>query len=254
MRANLAETPEADRHLIHLGDVYYAGRDFEYRSRFMDYWPVNEGEKIGSWNLNANHDMFTGGHGYFQCLDSEQRFERQKGYSYFALENEHWIVAGLDTAWEAQGPKRDRGGLQAPQIDWLLELRRRSPEKRLMLLSHHQPFSFFEGDSPLLQERMEPLLKSSTPIDAWFWGHEHRCAVYDSFHNIQYPALIGHGGVPVYVSKKKKPVRFEIPDVLVGGLSESFSLMGYAVVDLDGPRATVSYSDEFRANRAVHTI
>lgn len=254
MRASLAETPEIDRHLIHLGDVYYAGREFEYQTRFLKHWPVDEGQRIGSWNLNANHDMFTGGHGYFGCLDSDPRFEPQQGYSYFALENEHWIVAGLDTAWEAEGLKGDRGGLQSPQIDWLLELRRRSPGKRLMLLSHHQPFSLFEDDSPLLQQRMDPLLKGSSPIDAWFWGHEHRCAVYKPSHNIQYPALIGHGGVPVYASNKKRDVRFDIPDTLVGGLSESFALMGYALVDLDGPKATISYTDEFRANRQVHEI
>ena len=35
MRASLAETPGADRHFIHLGDVYYAGREFEYKSRFF---------------------------------------------------------------------------------------------------------------------------------------------------------------------------------------------------------------------------
>ena len=50
--------------------------------------------------MNANHDMFTGGHGFFEFLDTDPRFARQGGASYFALENEHWLVAALDTAWE----------------------------------------------------------------------------------------------------------------------------------------------------------
>jgi hypothetical protein len=256
MAKSLAETPDRERHVIHLGDVYYAGRDFEYRTRLLPYWPAEEGQNIGSWNLNANHDMFTGGHGYFAALDSDARFASQLGFSYFALESTHWLVVGLDTAWEAGGPKGDKGGLRAPQIDWLMRLRQRSPGKRLMLLSHHQPFSAFEDNSPLLQSRMEPLLKGSTPIDAWFWGHEHRCAVYKPAHNIEYAALIGHGGVPVHATKKPQPesLRFELRDSLPGGLFESFALMGFAVVDLDGPKAKISYTDEFRQNREVHEI
>ena len=102
---------------------------------------------------------------------------------------------------------------------------------------------------------MEPLLKSSTPVDAWFWGHEHRCAVYGGFHNIAYPALIGHGGVPVYMSKKKRPVRFEIPDVLVAGLLRNRSLSwALRSVNLDGHARPSATPMNYRANRVVHTI
>jgi hypothetical protein len=34
------------QHLVHLGDVYYAGWEFEYKQRFLPYWPVTS-EKTG---------------------------------------------------------------------------------------------------------------------------------------------------------------------------------------------------------------
>jgi hypothetical protein len=215
-----------------------------------------EAGQIGSWNLNANHDMFTGGHGYFGCLDSDVRFARQKGFSYFALENSDWLVVGLDTAWEAEGIKGDAGGLQEPQMEWLLRLSARAPEKRLLLLSHHQLFSLYENDSPLLQRRMEPLLTGGRAIDAWFWGHEHRCAVYEASHGITYPVLMGHGGVPVHANKEPQPpgVRFEYRGKLAGGLGETFAMMGFVVVDLEGKQATVRFVNEENVEHVTHTI
>jgi hypothetical protein len=245
-----------ERHVIHLGDTYYAGLPFEFRERLIPHWPVEPGQagEIGSWCLNANHDMFTGGHGYFELIDSDQRFSRQKSCSYFAFENDNWLIAALDTAWEAEGFEGDAGGLQGPQINWLLELRASRPKKRLMLLSHHQLFSLYENDSPLLMQRMGPLLNGQTPIDAWFWGHEHRCAVYNPSHNIHYPALIGHGGVPVFADSNPKPkdVLFEYKAKRPGGIIKKHAMLGFAVVDLDGESAVVRYINEEGIEHETH--
>src|SRR5262249_11789806 len=56
-----------EQHVIHLGDVYYAGWEREYKKRFLPYWPVRSGEqdRVSSWCLNGNHDMYSGGFGYF---------------------------------------------------------------------------------------------------------------------------------------------------------------------------------------------
>jgi hypothetical protein len=199
--------------------------------------------------------MFTGGHGYFGCLDSDPRFAAQKGYSYFALENDNWLVVGLDTAWEAEGFKGDAGGLQEPQLEWLLRLRMYAPGKRLLLLSHHQLFSLYENDSPLLQQRIGPLL-STGPVDAWFWGHEHRCAVYEPSHQVTYPVVMGHAGVPVPASKTAQPqgVRYEYRCKRTGGLMQSFAMMGFIVVDLDGKNATVRFVNEENVQHTTHSI
>jgi hypothetical protein len=245
------DDPEAaawDRHVIHLGDVYYAGFGREYRKHLGKYWPVADANatQVGSWCLNGNHDMFTGGAGLFEYLRKDTRFARQKGCTWFTLESPHWLIFALDTAYESEGLKGDKGGLAAPQATWIMEQMARAPEKKVIFLSHHQPFSAWEGDSPRLMDALHPLLHGKRPITAWFWGHEHRCAVYQPAHNIHYPALIGHGGVPVYASSKQ-PRGVEVRDYdrrSFRRFGEKFSYMGFAVLDLDGPHATVRYIDE----------
>jgi hypothetical protein len=89
-------------HVIHLGDVYYSGWKREYQKRFLQYWPVKpeKREEIGSWCLNGNHDMYSGGHDYFDFLLSEPRFNKQRGASYFSFYNQSWKILAVDTAWE----------------------------------------------------------------------------------------------------------------------------------------------------------
>jgi hypothetical protein len=134
MQKQLQHRDAADRecHVIHLGDVYYAGRGFEYESRLGNAWPVSPGtsDRLGSWCLNGNHDMFSGGHGFFDFLKQDDRFRRQNGCSYFALENDDWLVFGLDSAYTFEGLKGDRGGLAAPQPDWIKKQVDRAPQKR----------------------------------------------------------------------------------------------------------------------------
>lgn len=250
MKAHLAEARAGNRqrHVIHLGDVYYAGREFEYQQRLADSWPVEDG-KIGSWCLNGNHDMFSGGHGLYGFLKRDARFAGQKGCSYFALENREWLIFGLDSAYESEGFKGDAGGLANPQLEYIMKQIRRAPEKKVMLLSHHQPFSAWENESPLMVRALEPVLKRERhPVTAWFWGHEHRWAVYEPAMNIQYPALAGHGGVPVYFHKKgpdpAKPKVRAKDDRFFRRYGEKFSYMGFGVLDLDGAQGSVNYYDE----------
>jgi hypothetical protein len=243
-----ANAGNRERHLIHLGDVYYAGREFEYQ-RVLECWPVNESdaEKIGSWCLNGNHDMFSGGKPLYKFL-GDPRFKKQNGCTYFALENKDWLVFGLDSAFESEGGKGDAGGLAGGQAEWIMKQIRRAPHKKVMLLSHHQPFSAWENESPLLVEKLQPILQRDTPVAAWFWGHEHRWAVYEPAHNINYPALIGHGGVPVYASSEQpNPEREKVrawDRRSFRHLLESYSYLGFAVLDLDGAEGTVHYIDE----------
>jgi hypothetical protein len=109
MRVYVEESLKAglDCQVIHLGDVYYSGWEYEYQKRFLRYWPVRSGEesKIGSWSLNGNHDMYSGGHAYFEILLADPRFNRHGGSSFFRLYNHHWQIFGLDTAWDDNGLK-----------------------------------------------------------------------------------------------------------------------------------------------------
>jgi Calcineurin-like phosphoesterase len=234
-----------DTHVICLGDVYYAGLDDEYENRCLAWWPVKRSDraKIGSWALNGNHDMYCGGHGYFGKLLADSRFKAQHRSSYFLLENAAWRIAGLDTAYDPPDPRGECGNLYGNQAAWLAGHFDREPAKRIMLLSHHQPFSAWEKRSPLLERALAPVF-AQRQIDAWFWGHEHRCAVYRGARYVQFASLIGHGGVPVMVGRKgnarKAPFTYEYRETHTSG----YQYLGFIVVDIDGRTCVATYYNE----------
>ena len=225
-----------EAHVIHLGDVYYSGWAAEYDAHFLPFWPVQPGEeeRFGSWSLNGNHDMYSGGHGYFDHLLKDPRFARQAQSSYFSLENDFWQVLALDTAYQ----EFDLAGNQA---EWVAETRSASPSKGGVLLSHHQPFSSYEEAPGRLLERLKPVLDQDR-ILAWFWGHEHRCTFYKPRNHIRYGRCIGHGGVPVLAPAAPLPaeVMYEFGD-WVPGTEPRLARFGFAVVDCVDERMHVEY-------------
>jgi len=253
MRRYIEEGMEAglEPHVIHLGDVYYAGWPWEYKKRFLRYWPVRPGEeqkKVHSWSLNGNHDMYSGGDGYFDTLLADPRFGLQARSSWFRLENAHWRLFGLDTAWDEVGlmDPRDQFGLQDPQAkDVMGEIAK--DDRKVMLLSHHQLFSCYEGHvGSFLQNKLKGLLDHNR-IRAWLWGHEHKAIAYEPHHGVGYGSCLGHGGVPVY--RTHAPARgpaiswFE-SNYRTDGF-QNWALFGFAVLDLDGSRLRISYVDEY---------
>lgn len=249
MRERLFEAAatDRDRHVIHLGDVYYSGFESEYKKRFLPHWPVKVGEQwhIGSWCLNANHDMFTGGYGYFDFLLKDPRFARQGETSYFALENDHWQIIGLDTGYDSPDPRGSKGNLFGSQGQWVKEKRAKAPTKKAVFLSHHQLFSPYEGGSPLLEEKLSSVIQDPNGIKAWFWAHEHRCVMYDGSHAIRNARLVGHGGVPVYASDGDLPggVTWEFRESFREGI-EKFARFGFAILDFDSDALSVQYVGE----------
>jgi len=230
-----------EQHVVHLGDVYYSGWEYEYRDRFLEWWPVepDEAARIPSWNLNGNHDMYAGGHAFFDYALKDERFARQQGSSRFSLRNDHWTILGLDTAWEEHG-------LEGDQDKWAQGMLESAPGKGL-LLSHHQIFSAYEQGENKLIQKIRPVLATGR-VRSWFWGHEHRCVLYDPTENVEYARCVGHGGVPVYMTHKEgdpypPPASWEFRDFIRNGL-ECWALFGFAVLDFDGPKVTVRYIDE----------
>jgi Calcineurin-like phosphoesterase len=55
--------------LIHLGDVYYAGTQQEQQSNFLDVCRQVLGSDIPLFSLCGNHDMYSGGNGYYWLVD-----------------------------------------------------------------------------------------------------------------------------------------------------------------------------------------
>lgn len=182
---------------VHLGDVYYAGTPEEERDRFVNLWPVSLNG--GSYALNSNHEMYSGGHGYFDVALQHAKFSAQRGFSVFALTNDHWLVLGVDSAYYAHDFLYQKGAVDAWQTSWLRRLATdaRQHGKKIVLLSHHEGLD--KNGNPI-----EPLWSSVAEAlgggpDYWYWGHDH-CGVVlkprPSGSVSVRGRCLGHGGIP----------------------------------------------------------
>jgi calcineurin-like phosphoesterase family protein len=256
IKATLDATPvETECHVIHLGDTYYSGTEDEYEHVYLPLWPVPAGSRTGSWSLNGNHDMYSGGHGYFKVLLGDSRFRSQDGCSYFCLGNDHWRFVGLDDSYTDP----DVPSLAGSQIEWLSGLVAAEQRPGTILLTHHQPFSAWEVVTSNLAKLVGQALGGKR-IEAWIWGHEHRAAVYKpgidyrDYHDFaQYTAIAGHGGVPNLVSGPavvppanavdQLCLRWQNSDYYTVA-DDTWSYGGYAVVDIDRDTATIQFFTE----------
>jgi predicted phosphodiesterase len=233
--------------LIHLGDIYYSGTPFEIERYFLA--PLCEWidlERTPVFALAGEHDMYSAGHGYYLELLPRLR----QPASHFCLRNKHWQIIAIDTALHSRIPGGGPTYLEALELEWLTDKVRNAGGRETVLLSHHPLFSAYEsiGDSfynEPLYEQLAPLLEK---IAVWFWGHEHRLAVYEEF-NAPAPGLkrgrtIGCGGFPVKASEQREEPLW--PDVRVNrnarlGRTGEYYNQGYAMLELDGSAAKVSY-------------
>ncbi|HTM50412.1 MAG TPA: metallophosphoesterase [Bryobacteraceae bacterium] len=176
--------------LMHLGDVYYAGSAKEMRQRFLDIWP--RCPTVINRALNGNHEMYSGGHAYFETTLPAFR----QPSSYFAYQNDHWLLAALDTAC-------DDFDLDQTQANWLDSLINRAGSRRVVLFSHHQLYSQLDSQGPKLAQKLGSLLRDKK-IHFWYWGHEHRCVLYDVHAGFNLLArCVGNGGMPQRRGKEK---------------------------------------------------
>ncbi len=187
---------------IHLGDVYYAGRSDEFADFFLpeNCWP--RGPR-GTYVLNGNHEMYSGGEGYFDRALLEYR----QPTSYFCLQNRWWRIVALDTGYHCSKDgdlllialhlKHDSTKLPAACVTWLEQTVFADPNDRrpVILLTHHQPFSAFKQEN-VYPQVVPPLTPFLDRVAIWFWGHEHRLALYAKHQNIR-GRCIGHGGIPI---------------------------------------------------------
>jgi len=203
--------------LMHLGDVYYSGTRREVQERFLNVWPYREGAINRS--INSNHEMYSGGYAYFEKTLPE--FGQES--SYFALQNDHWLLVGLDVAYTDHD-------IDDTQLSWLEQVIAAAGDRKVLLFSHHQLFSRFDDQGPRLAAKLGGLLRSGR-IFAWYWGHEHRCVLYEPDPRYGGPLgrCLGHGGMP-YTRRAVANIprdhtvgqsiwrRFETKNMVPGGL------------------------------------
>jgi len=177
--------------LLHLGDTYYSGLEQEMVERFLPpIWP--QFPKVISRYLNGNHEMYSGGHAYFEKVLPS--FKQQA--SYFALQNDYWTLVGLDSAYDAPLGGQT-GDLNQQQVDWFRKIVAGAENRKIVLFTHHQPYSLLEDIGvPALANKLSEFLNAGK-IFAWYWGHEHRCLLYDLHETYQCRGrCVGHGGFP----------------------------------------------------------
>ena len=221
-------------HAIHLGDVYYSGTPKEVKNRFLDvinlFGPPRSACKY--FALNSNHEMYSGGYGYFDTTLPRLGQEA----SYFCLANEDWQLIGIDSGYEDHG-------LQDPQKEWLAaQLQRRGPKN--VLLSHHQLFSPYESVS---DKRLPRRWGTCWQIFMHGFGATSISARILGDHLGIKARCIGHGAIPESV-----PYRPRFEDVPIVQVDERRSpdgvnVHGFALLKFAGSRLDVSYIDEFGA-------
>lgn len=208
--------------LMHLGDVYYSGTRREVRERFLGVWPFRE-DAINR-SINSNHEMYSGGYAYFE--ETLARFGQES--SYFALQNDHWLLVGIDVAYLDHD-------VDAQQVAWLEQVIAGAGDRKVLLFSHHQLFSRFDGQGPKLAAKLGGILASGR-VFAWYWGHEHRCTFYepDGRYGGLLGRCLGHGGMPyTRGAVEDLPVEREVGDSIWRRFGAKNLVPGGRV--LDGP-------------------
>jgi hypothetical protein len=243
---------------IHLGDIYYGGTEGECQ-HFLKLWPMRKKmddpsspiRTEGSWALNGNHEMYCGGEYFFKTV--LPAFAQKQPF--FCLESDDWRILGLDSAYAGGRlkPQSDGDPIFA-QWNWLVD-KLRFDKKATIFLTHHQPVSAHQDefkDSQPLRTDIEELLRldgvGDDAIYGWFFGHEHRCAVYRDTTLRFNARLIGNGCIPHEVEKEKTAdpgcteVDFFNRKEAAPGTDTAVSM--FAKLTFMGPKLRIEYIDE----------
>jgi predicted phosphodiesterase len=243
--------------VIHLGDIYYSGTEFEVENYFyrpcLEILELSEtGPKSDIYTLSGNHDMYSGGEAYYKLIDW-----LGQPASYFCLRNDNWQLLAMDTGLHAYVPIGGKPTfLEDTEVEWLKDKVANSGTRKNILLSHHQLFSAYDeiGDGKHFNQKLYDQLSSILPrVSMWFWGHEHNLVIFKKYMGVL-GRCIGCGAFPVGIEEiSSKPKFSDVPieDVKLG---KSLGLYnhGYVMVELDGPTATVSYYQDSDENNPLY--
>ena len=234
---------------VHLGDVYYAGSSDEEQHLLVNLWP---GGWLGAVTMNSNHEMYSGATPYFQVALGSPAFQIQQQCSFFAFENNAWVIVGLDSAYYSNEEGLYEDGSLYPgtgpqvQLDFLKA--QVAKGKKVIVLTHHNGL-LEDGSSPtnLWSQVMSAFADGAGPA-YWYWGHVHAATVFKPYG----PANVlsrccGHGALPwgqasdlansqLVLWYENRPAND--PDI------PQRVLNGFAVLRLDGPRLQETFYDE----------
>jgi hypothetical protein len=248
--------------LLHLGDVYYAGTQYEQQTNFLDICSNVFGNSVRLFSMCGNHDMYSGGGGYYWLVD-----QIAQQASYFCLQNANWQFLAMDTGHNDNDPFTVATNMTSlvedgswHEEDWLLDkINTAGSNQKTVLLSHHQLFSPFGsvGNANGCASAYNPNLRATfqgvmSKIAWWFWGHEHTLAIFDPYMNLQRGRCVGASAVPVFTDQQSysnaaglqtyggAPLPTWNANGQLGNNGQSYNNC-FAIMTLTGPSANVDY-------------
>jgi len=249
--------------LIHLGDIYYSGTSREVQEYFLAICQRTPGLHIPIYTLSGNHDMYSGGSGYYWLLD-----QLGQPASYFCLRNHDWQLLAMDTGLHDNDPGTVISNLtylDDQELAWHREKIANPGGRRTILLSHHQLFSAAGGVGNTGDGRplaVNPHLYSAFAdvlgqVELWIWGHEHNLIAFDEYVGLGRGRCIGSAAVPMLLEQnpytpdpnlilppgQSGPPIMD-PRVRLGDNGEFYN-HAYALLTLDGRAAHIAYYQVF---------
>jgi hypothetical protein len=246
--------------LLHVGDIYYAGTENEARKNFLGISRSVLGN-IPLYSLCGNHDMYSGGEGYYWLLDQIG----QKS-SYFCLQNADWIFLAMDTGFHDNNPFTVATNMtqlvEQPgwsEADWHLKQIAQAGSRKVVLLSHHQVFSPFssvgsvDGTPYAYNPNLYKTFAAVLPkVEWWFWGHEHTLGVYAPYMGLKRGRCVGASAVPVFADQQSYATASGLAtlngtsmpawdtNAVLGSVDNMYNNC-FAMMSVNGPSATVEY-------------
>ncbi len=248
--------------LIHLGDVYYAGTKEEQTNYFLNICRDVVGD-IPLFTLSGNHDMYSGGAGYYGLLD-----EIGQPASYFALRNSKMQFLAMDTGYHDTNPLDADAmtWLEASEAEWHVDKLKRADGRSTVLLSHNQLYTYNSGigGEPLNKKLLDVFGPYLGQVNLWLWGHEHNMVGFEPFAGLNKGRCVGCSAVPQSVDQdlyelnpkfkgKDHPVMI---DAMKLGTDSERALynLGYSIMNLDGAAAEIEYFEYIRSSDSIRSL
>jgi hypothetical protein len=281
LRQVRAQSPDI---VIHLGDIYYSGTASECDTHFraiVDDVLDRANTKIPVFSLAGNHDMYSGGAGFYSLIKTLNPPPFKQPASFFCLRSADaaWQFLAMDTGLHDFNPfsvTENLTRLESDEESWHLA-RLAETNAHTILLSHHQLFSAHSQIGPETGGILNPInpnllasykkFNNAGKIAAWFWGHEHNLCVFEPYAGLDRGRCIGHGGIPVFQSENPYGASAKIADPprLVekvrldafspGAMAEPLYAHGFAMIALESSTrgASVSYFESSRPGVPIYT-
>jgi predicted phosphodiesterase len=247
--------------LLHLGDVYYSGTQGEANDNFLAVCRQILGGSIPLYSLCGNHDMYSGGDGYYWLID-----HIGQQCSYFCLQNDYWQFLAMDTGHNDHDPVTVATNMTSlvnipgwSEANWQVGKIQQAGSRRIAVFSHHQLFSPFSSVGSLNNQQYayNPNLFANfqsvlSKVDVWFWGHEHTLALYDPYMGLVRGRCVGASAVPVFTDQQQyapatglqtyqnAPLPMWNPSAILGNNGTDYN-NGFAIMTLNNATATVNY-------------